>query len=202
MMTPAELRKNAREQLKNNWGLAVLVGLIYLAINVITSLEETISFFSFLILTGPLTAGLTLVYLKLSRSESSQVQELFDGFKRFVDFFVLNIVSTVFILLWSLLLIVPGIIAAIRYSQAYFLMIDDPNLKPLDAIKQSSRMMDGYKGKYVVLILSFIGWILLSVITLFIGFIFLVPYMTVTFANFYNQLKTIRASEQENSPLT
>jgi uncharacterized membrane protein len=69
-----------------------------------------------------------------------------------------------FVALWSLLLVVPGIVAAYRYSMAPFLMADDPDLGALDAINMSKKMMDGHKGRLFALQFSFIGWAFCSMI--------------------------------------
>lgn len=101
---------------------------------------------------------------------------------------MLNLLTGLFVMLWSFLLIIPGIIAALSYSQATFLMLDDPELSALDAIRQSKALMRGHKGEYFTLCLSFFGWLLLSGLTLGILGIWLEPYMTVTQANYYNSL--------------
>lgn len=200
--TSSELRSSARGQLKGNWGMAVLVTLIYgiitVGISAFTSngFDLSIQLAAYLasfIISGPLAAGIALVFLKASRQERFDLEDLFRGFSRFVDFFVLSLISGIFILLWTLLLIVPGIIASFRYSQAYYLMLDDPNLKALDAIKLSSNMMKGYKWKLFVLYLSFIGWVILAILTCGIGFLFLLPYISTAAANFYGQLKTAQS---------
>jgi uncharacterized membrane protein len=92
-------------------------------------------------------------------------------------------------------LIVPGIIKSFSYSQVYFILKDTPTISANEAITQSRKLMFGYKWKYFLLLLSFIGWGILSVITLGIGFIWLVPYMTASLAAFYDQL----VKKQNNS---
>ncbi len=196
IVSNAEIRKHAREQLSGKWGLAVLVTLISSAISLIVQYDETIGLIISIIIGGPLLAGVTLVFLKIARKEHVEWTEMFSGFQRFVQFFVLYVLSGILLILWTLLLIVPGIIAALRYSQAYFLMLDDPNLEALDAIKMSSKMMYGYKGQLFMLYLSFIGWFLLCILTLGIGLLFLVPYVTTAQANFYEQLKATKAPIQ------
>jgi len=96
---------------------------------------------------------------------------------------------TLFILLWTLLLIVPGIIAAISYSMTFFILADDPSIGAEAAIEKSKRMMDGYKLKYFYLCLRYFLLILLCILTLGIGFLWLTPYMHVGFAKFYDDIK-------------
>ena len=101
--------------------------------------------------------------LRVSREEETGgAEELFRCFPQFWRFFVLNLLTGLFVMLWSFLLIIPGIIAALSYSQATFLMLDDPELSALDAIRQSKALMRGHKGEYFTLCLSFFGWLLLS----------------------------------------
>ena len=89
-----------------------------------------------------------------------------------------------------MLLIVPGVIVAIGLGMAGLIVIDS-DLSAIDALKKSWEMMKGYKWNYFVFILSFIGWIILAPFTLFILFIWLIPYMTVAEVIYYDELKKI-----------
>jgi len=94
-----------------------------------------------------------------------------------------------FTLLWSLLLIIPGIIASLSYSQTYYILADDEKISAREAIKKSKKIMMGNKWKYFVLGLSFLGWFILSIFTLGIGLIWLLPYMNISMAKFYEDVK-------------
>jgi uncharacterized membrane protein len=142
------------------------------------------------IITGPLTLGLYSCLVKLVRHEAFNIENLFDGFKNFSTSFVLMIVSQLFVFLWSLLLIIPGIIAYYRYAMAFFILNDNPELSAMDALKASKEMMVGYKWKLFCLQFSFIGWAILCIFTLGIGYLWLIPYMYTSTANFYENLKT------------
>jgi uncharacterized membrane protein len=102
----------------------------------------------------------------------------------------------VFILLWMLLLIIPGIIAALSYSMTFYIIADDETMDAMEAIDKSKAMMDGYKWKYFCLALRFVGWALLCILTLGIGFFWLMPYMQVTNAKFYEDVKANYMSQQ------
>ena len=204
----AELRAGARSQLKGVWGKMAFTffvyGLIYLPYYVVSacnSLNEQIpaippftgiyvllSIAAFLA-GGPFAMGFVGYFLRRLRGQEIRLSNIFDGFKRFLPCFLLYLLSNLFIFLWSLLLIVPGIIKALGYSMMFYIMHDNPEIKPLEAIKKSQIMMKGYKGKYFLLSLSFIGWFLLGVLTLGIGYLWLYPYMSLSFANFYENLK-------------
>jgi len=105
----------------------------------------------------------------------------------------------IFVLLWSLLLIVPGIIAAFRYSMSFYILADNPDMGIMEAINESKRMMRGNKWKFFCLNLSFIGWAILGVLTLGIGYLWLTPYIEVTMIAFYDiangNLRSVRSSK-------
>ena len=128
-------------------------------------------------------------FLNKARGESAEFENLFDGFKVFIRSFLLCLLEFVFIMLWTLLFIVPGIIKSFSYSMAYFILKDNPDIGANEAITRSRKMMAGHKGKLFLLYLSFIGWILLCCLTLGIGILWLYPYMTLSVANFYEDLK-------------
>jgi len=106
----------------------------------------------------------------------------------------LYIITSLFTLLWSLLLIIPGIVKAISYSQTYFIYKDLNDRGLTDGfslttyITKSQQLMMGNKWRYFVLQLSFIGWWILGAITFGIGFIWIFPYYKLTMVNFYRDL--------------
>lgn len=113
---------------------------------------------------GPLEFGLTMFLLSFFRDNYKNPTLLFEGFSHFGKSFMLMLLITVKTFLWSMLLFIPGIIAMYRYSQAFYIMIDNPELTPGQCIKESCRIMDGNKATYFLLSLTFIGWILLATI--------------------------------------
>ncbi|MBV1888515.1 MAG: DUF975 family protein, partial [Urechidicola sp.] len=84
---------------------------------------------------------------------------------------------------------IPGIIAALSYSMTFFIIADDESIKPMDAIDESKRMMDGHKWKLFEMYIRFFGWSVLCLLTLGIGFLWFIPYMHVSLAKFYDDLK-------------
>lgn len=117
-----------------------------------------------ILVTGAFTLGITLFFLALFRRQYVGVSDIFLGFERFGKALGLALFQGLFIMLWTMLFIVPGVIAAIRYSQAFFILADDPNKGIRECMNESKRMMNGNKGKYFCMNLSFIGWILLTVV--------------------------------------
>lgn len=115
-----------------------------------------------LLVSGAFTLGITLFFLAVFRRQNAGVVDVFLGFENFGKALGLLLFQTLFVLLWSLLFIIPGIIASIRYSQAFFILADDPSKGIRQCMNESKMMMKGNKAKYFCLSLSFIGWILLS----------------------------------------
>ena len=101
---------------------------------------------------------------------------------------------TIFEFFWTLLFIIPGIIKSYSYSQTYFIYKDclasgrNEDMNYLDYVTESRKLMKGHKFELFVLQLSFLGWAILSVLTLGIGFIWLIPYINGVMAEFYNDL--------------
>ena len=115
-----------------------------------------------LLVTGAFTLGITLFFLALFRRQRVSVSDIFLGFERFGKALGLMLFQGLFIFLWTMLFVVPGIIAAIRYSQAFFVLADNPDKGIRECMDESKRMMKGNKAKYFCLSLSFIGWALLA----------------------------------------
>ncbi len=184
-----ELRAMAREALKGKWTNPVLVTLIYMAIAGGIQCIPILGSIAYLIIAGPLVIGVTMYYLAFARNQEPKLEKMFEGFNIFGKALGLFLLQLLFTFLWMLLFIVPGIIAAFRYAMAYYILIDNPQLTPMEAIEQSKKMMKGHKGKLFGLCFSFIGWALLACLTFGIGFLWLMPYMEVAQAKFYDDLK-------------
>ena len=121
-----------------------------------------------LILGGPLQFGLAMFVLTFFRTRKSDYTLLLEGFSNFSRTFTLALLIGIKTLLWSLLFVIPGIIAAYKYSQSYYLLVENPTWTPSQCIRESCRIMEGNKATLFVLELSFIGWGLLASIPEFI----------------------------------
>jgi len=181
----SELKSASRESLRGNLGAAVLLLLVAYAANVISALAIV----GPLIVGGPLALGASLFFLNLAKRQDPEIADLFSGFKQFVEAFVAYVFIAIFVILWSLLLIVPGIMAAIRYSQTWFIMIDNPGISGREAIKRSMALMKGHEGEYFVLHLSFFWWHCLGIITFGIGYVYVLPYLATALSGYYLRLK-------------
>lgn len=200
----SELRAVSRTTLSGNWMMAALATLVYLLIaGGISSIPVAGSVLA-IIVTYPLAYGFAILFLDLFREgKPIDIGKLFDGFKDFGRVWGTLILVAIYTILWTCLLIIPGIVKSYSYALTPFILKDEPELKYNAAIEKSMHMMNGYKMKLFLLDLSFIGWMILSVLTLGIGLLFLQPYMNTARAAFYEDLKAelsnANVSEEENN---
>lgn len=143
--------------------------------------------FSLLLL--PLVWGHFIFFLRLIRDENLDYGHLFDGFNQYFRIFLAELLRGIYILLWALLLIIPGLIKEYSYAMTEFILKDNPEMSGEEAICESMRLMQGHKMQLFLLDLSMIGWLILSILTLGIGFLFLLPYNYTAHAHFYEDLK-------------
>ena len=189
-----ELMRRTRETLKGKWGLAVGGYFIYFLITVLVNStgydfneDITISWLS-LVVTGPLTIGMAFFSLYLARNKEASISQIFYGFNDFIRGLVAYLLMCLFVILWSLLLIIPGIIALLAYSQVFFILAEDKSIGARDAIRKSKAMMHGHKKQLFFLGLRFLGWLILSILTLGIGLLWFMPYVHVTLAMFHDEV--------------
>jgi len=185
----AELTRRARESLAGNWGLAISTLLIYAFIMLCINLIPVVGWFIALFIGGPFALGYVYFNLALTRQDSPKVEMIFSGFKFLDSSIIANILIAIFTFLWLLCLIVPGLIAMYAYSMTFYILADNPNMAANDAITASKTMMKGHKFRLLCLNFRFFGWILLSILTFGIGFIWTWPYLVASYAHFYQDLK-------------
>ena len=142
-----------------------------------------------LIIGGPYLLGYSIFFLSLSRKQEPRLSHLFEGFYHFADALVAYLLMTLFIILWTLLFIIPGVVASLSYSQTFFILADNRQLKGSEALRESRAMMKGNRWKLFCLCWRFFGWFLLGILSMGIGFLWIVPYLATTLAHFYNDLK-------------
>ena len=184
MLKAKDFRHRAWDKLHGNWTTAVVAYLIMELIIGALGFTYVGSF----IVSGPLTVGFALVAINIVRKNNPRIENLFAAFNDFVRTFVLWFINTIFILLWTLLLIVPGIIKSLSYSMSYYILIDNPAISANDARKQSMELMYGNKWRLFCLYCSYIGWILLSLLTFGILLFWVMPYIEVAKVEFYESL--------------
>ncbi len=198
MKTLKEYRAIARTHLKGNWIYAALLMFVYLLIlfgldTLVTlpfmnsEVGSIISSLAVSLLIIPMGYGLYMAFLGLGRGQELRLGELFAHYNMRV--WLTIILQSIYTFLWTLLLIIPGIIKSLSYSMTAFVLADNPELSYNQAINKSMEMMKGHKMKLFLLILSFIGWILLSLLTLGIGMFWVAPYIYQSIVAFYEDLK-------------
>ncbi|MDP6921836.1 MAG: DUF975 family protein [Lutibacter sp.] len=189
LQTNAALTAAARDSLSERWGLAIGVFFVYFMTLVAISLIPVAGSILQLIIAGPLGLGVAIFSKAIARKEAADIDQLFQGFQQFGRALVSYLLMTLFVFLGMLLLIIPGIILALAYSQVFYILSDDETISPMEALNKSKEMMQGYKWKYFLLALRFLGWFLLCILTLGIGLLWLMPYVQVSYATFYEALK-------------
>ena len=217
-MESSDLRYQARQTLAGKWGIAVLAGFLAALLGGLVvgsgagpnqNLEEEelrhiprvlLPYIMMLasvggilgivrfIVGGPVKLGYCRFLLKMHDGEDAQVGDLFSRFDRFGDGFVLSLLTGIYVFLWSLLFVIPGIIKVYAYAMAPFIMEENPNMTAGEAITASRELMDGHKFDLFCLVLSFIGWDLLNLLTLGIGSLWLIPYKNAAEAAFYRAI--------------
>ena len=154
----------------------------------IITLISLLSIISFLIFPA-FKLGLSRIYLNLSKDEAPSLDKFLSGVNSFGKSLWLQIIIGFFTFLWTLLLIVPGIIKYISYSMSYYILAENPEITALEALNKSKRLMDGHKMDYFILMLSFFWWYLLAALTFGIAYIYVSPYVSAAQANFYLDIK-------------
>ena len=137
---------------------------------------------------GVLQLGYARFLLKQHDGKALDFNDLFSQFDRFGTGFAQNFLRTLYTFLWSLLLIVPGIIAALSYAMTPFILEEHPELTASEAIARSKTLMDGHKMDLFILNLTFLGWDILCALTANIGNLFLNPYKNAAYAVFYREI--------------
>lgn len=188
-MDRATLKSSAKEQIKGKIGILFLISLLASLITGAVSAVPLVGTIAGLLLSGAFSLAMIQIYMNLGYGRRPEVGDLFSQMRNILPAFCTQFLVGLFTFLWSLLLFVPGIIMGCAYSQAMYILADDPGIGPMEAIRRSKEMMEGHKMEYFVLCLSFYGWALLGAFTLGILYIWLIPYMQATLTNYYKYLK-------------
>ena len=217
-MDSKTLKRRALNNLQGNWGLSVGVALLAALLGgatvsgtmnlnidqeilaelppnvlaVIAAIASVLSILSFVqfILGGTVNLGYTRFLLDQHDGNELNFRTLFSQFDRFGVGFLQKFLRGLYIFLWSLLLIVPGIVKTYSYAMTPYILADHPEMTANEAITASRKLMDGHKWELFVLQLSFIGWHFVGMLTFGLAYIWIIPYMSTTTAHFYNYLKS------------
>lgn len=200
-MNTAELKANAKEQLRGKWAVAiatVLVANILIDSDVMYKVSEKFGLIGLsiscslisLFLGGVISVGLCKFLLDMTtKREEPRFETLFSQFNIYLKILGLNILITLSVCIGTILFIVPGIIVGLMFSQSYYILSEDPSKSITQCIKESVDMMNGHKWDLFYLELTFIGWWLLTAITVGIAGLWVAPYVKVTETNFYLSIK-------------
>jgi len=202
--------------LSGNWGMAVLGYVLYVVLmnsisffcyasciftivavsatgsdaSSVISLIYGCTYLFLILISGPVLVGFVGFFLAIAQKGQADIENLFIGFRRFGKSLAAYLLVVLFTYLWTLLLVIPGIIASFRYAMTFFIIADDEDCGALEAISRSKQMMAGNKWKLFCLCWRFFGWALLATFFTFgIGFLWLIPYMQTSFAKFYEDVK-------------
>lgn len=177
-----EIRENYENLIHSEYGRIVLsylsgmagIFLVYIVVVIIIG--------------GTMKLGYVRFNRNLLDRANPQFTDIFSRFDRFGDGFLLQLLSFIYIFLWTLLFVIPGIIAAFRYAMAPYILEENPNMTASEAINCSKEMMRGNKWRLFCLHISFIGWFFVCIFTCGIGFLWLGPYVAAAEAAFFYEV--------------
>lgn len=192
-MNHTELKNQAKNRLANNWTWAVILTLLTFTLpSMLVFL--TSGFGGILAIFFTASRQMTFLNLLDQEKEEDILTAVFTSFRqgRFVPVLITGLLQYLFLILWSLLFVIPGFIKIYSYSMTNYIIEDlvaqGREIEPTEAITKSRMLMDGHKLELFLLDLSFLGWALLVPLTFGIGSLWLTPYQLTTRAAFYRQL--------------
>lgn len=201
------IKQWAKQSFKAQYGICVAITVIVLAIGAVADpaiwnrdnqsmpllvSSSSVSMLIMFLIVPVVTVGQCWSFLNVYRNKTVSVGDLFIGFRNYGHNLGGMLWAYLFTFLWSCLFIIPGIIKGIAYSFVPYLLQEYPNLPATEAIKVSMAMTKGHKGQIFVMYLSFIGWFLLSALTLgLLGILYVFPYCMASTAGLYEEYKKL-----------
>jgi len=190
MTNNSQIMSDARDSLNGKWLLAIGTFLILLLITMGTSLIPYAGQIISLLISGPLAVGGAFFALNIVRDQQAETDDLFFSFNNNLGNSILAyLLVFVFVFIGFILLIIPGIIVGLALSQTWFILADNPSMDSYSAVIKSKDMMNGFKWQYFKIGLRLFVLGLLCLLTLGIGFLWLIPYQYVVYAKFYEEVK-------------
>lgn len=209
-------KNEALSALRGNWANALVATIIFVALALFFSSNDAINSYYQRIVINPfigysLSFVSLFVLLPLAVGYSNSMRVLLEtgdnrltnnsfslGFGNWLHVVWGMILSTIYIFLWTLLLIIPGLIKSYSYALTPYILVEHPEMSANEAIEESMRLMDGHKFDLFYLQLSFIGWAILSILSLGLGIFWLIPYQMTAQAAFYRDIKNEAMPLQDN----
>ena len=182
-----ELKTQAKQKISNKLVFLFIISVLPAGLTAILAPIFPLAFIVGILI----TFGVHDIFYKVATNQSSDYKDVAIAFKAndIQRYLVIGLRAVVEIFLYSLLLLIPGIIKAYEYSQVFYLANQRPELSPKEVLLESSRIMSGNKMNLFLLQLSFIGWILLVIITFGIANIYVMPLYQMTMTEFYLKVK-------------
>lgn len=217
-MSASDYRKIARDNLEGSWWIAIgigavayLLGGMLVGSSFLPEIEYSRDLYGYstdafdgnisisfgsgsifgmaqFIIGGVVQLGYASYLLKQHDHKNTEFSDLFSRFDQFGQGFLQAFLRRLYVVLWSLLFIIPGIVASYSYAMTPFIMAENPEMSASDAITASKELMNGHKMDLFILDLSFFGWSLLAALTLNLGNLALNPYKNAAYAAFYRDI--------------
>lgn len=203
MKNNVQIRQESREILRGKWLAGVLITLVYfLIVGLLSAFQRSsenpsmfdslLYFVVLVVIAFPMQVGYSMVWLRLVRTgEHPEIKTLFAAFNRRYHRSAMGtlLLMNIYNLLWTLLLIIPGIIKSLEYAMTPFIIADEPELGCNEAIEKSMAMMRGHRWQLFKMILGIIGWLILGLLTLGIAWLWIESFYMTALAKFYTERK-------------
>ena len=178
-MQRKQAKRRALDTLKHRWGEAIVVSLLY---SIILAALSSVIGVGGLLFGSILLIGYYTILIEASINKKFNIEKIISGLNgdTLSTRIVLSVIKNIYIFLWSLLFIIPGIVKSYAYILAEFIAMENPEMSASDCLRKSQELMDGHKKELFVLDLSFIGWHILCMFSFGIGYLFLAPYIAQT----------------------
>jgi len=192
-----QIMKEAQESLKGKWGISIAACLIAGVITIMITIlggylinEDWGGNLLSLFVTPPIGVGLALFFLNIHSDKKPEIETIFNPFKDvWLNSVLAYFMMIVIILIGFILLVIPGVIATLMFSQVFYIIAEDNKIDPYNALVKSKKMMEGNKWKLFKIMLIILLLAIVCILTLGIGFIWLAPYQNAVYAKFYNVVK-------------
>ena len=196
-MENKQIMKEAQESLKGKWGISIAACLIAGAITIMITIlggylinEDWGGNFLSLLITPPIGVGLALFFINVHDGNKLEIKTIFNPFKEvWTNSVLAYLMMIVIIIIGTILFIIPGIIATLMFSQVFYIIAEDKEIDPYNALVKSKQMMEGNKLKLFKILLRILLLAIVCILTLGIGFIWLAPYQNAVYAKFYKVVK-------------
>ncbi len=191
MKESAFYREEGRKLMEGTWKTVALALLIQMGISVVLSFIPVVGSIASLLIAAPFSVSMAAITVNIYKRNAIAVEDVFEGFSDFLGALAIYFLMILKVILWSLLLIIPGILKAMSYSMTFYIHIDRPELTASELLKESERLMQGHRWELFKLELSFLGWYVLTILTFGILSFWVTPYINNAVVTFYYDLKAL-----------